>query len=434
VLLPFASIADWPSYRGPGATGIGSGDPPITWDVKTGKNVAWTTPIPGLAHSSVVVQGDRVYLTTAVSAAGKQSLRIGMYGSGGSAADKGELQWILMCLERSTGKILWQQTVHTGKPIQARHAKASHANSTPAVQNNRVVAMLGSEGLYCYDTNGKHLWKTDLGLLHAGPYNSPSLQWGFASSPVIHDGKVIMQCDVLNDGFVSILDLETGKEIRRIKRPHEVATWSTACIWPTPNGVQIICNGYKHIGAYDLETGKELWRLRGGGDIPVPTPFVADGLVYVTNAHGRMSPIYAVTADARGDLTPTRNKPLPKGLAWWMHRGGSYIPTPIVVDGRLFVANDRGILTCLDAKTGTEHYKRRIVDGGNDPYSASPVSAAGRLYVTGEYGTIRVLSAGKTFELLASNDMDDVCMATPAIENGQIFIRTRSALVCVQKQ
>jgi outer membrane protein assembly factor BamB len=434
LIAAFTAHADWPQYRGPGGTGLGTGDPPIEWDITSGKNIRWSAAIPGMAHSSPIVQGDRVYLTTAVSKKGDQSLKVGMYGSGKSPeGDDGTYEWRLLCLDRKTGKILWQQTAHKGKPKQQRHTKASHANSTSAASGDRVVAMFASEGLYCYRKDGKQLWKSDLGLLHAGPYNAPKFEWGFASSPVIHDGKVIMQCDVLNGGFVAILDLETGKEIRRIDRQNEVATWSSACIWKTPHGTQIICNGWKHIGAYDLETGKEVWRLRGGGDIPVPTPFVAGDLVYISNAHGAMSPVYAVTADARGDITPKRGATPPRGIKWWQPKGGSYIPTPIVVGDNLFVANDRGIISCIDAKTGTEHYRRRIVDGGNDTYSASPVAAAGRLYLTGEYGKIRVVSAGREFKLLASNDMDEICMATPAIDNGQLFIRTRSKLVCVGK-
>jgi outer membrane protein assembly factor BamB len=418
--------ADWPQYRGDGGRGLGSGNPPTSWDVDSGKNVRWKVAIPGLGHSSPIVQGTRIFLTTATSSQ-PQSLKVGMFGSGDSPEESGERAWDLLCLDRRSGKLLWQRTAHQGTPQQKRHMKASHANSTPAIHGDRVLAMFGSEGLYCYDLAGELLWKADLGLLHAGPYNAPDLQWGFASSPIIHDGKVIMQCDVLNGGFVAILDLQSGKEIRRIRRQQEVTTWSTPAVWETGTQTQIVCNGYRHIGAYDFATGVEIWHLRGGGDIPVPSPFVADDCVYICNAHGRMSPIYAIHATAKGDITPSSERRPPPGISWWKARGGSYIPTPIVVDKRLYVADDRGVLSCYDAVTGARHYRERVA---SDSFSASPVAAAERLYLSSESGEIYVI-ATPDYKLLARNEMNAICMSTPAIDEGEIFIRTRSHLYCI---
>jgi outer membrane protein assembly factor BamB len=427
-LWALALHADWPQYRGDGGRGIGSGDPPIHWDLESGKNVKWKVAIPGLGHSSPVLQADRVFLTTATSST-PQSLKVGMYGSGDSPAETGDRSWELLCLDRSSGKILWQRTAHHGKPRQKRHMKASHANSSPAVNGDHVLAMFGSEGLYCYNLAGELKWKADLGLLHAGPYNAPELEWGFASSPVIHKGQVIMQCDVLNGGFIAILDLQSGRQVRRIPRPQEVTTWSTPAIWQRGDQTQIICNGYKHIGAYDLATGAEVWRLRGGGDIPVPSPFIARNIAYICNAHGRMSPIYAIGPDARGDITPSSERKPPAGIAWWKARGGSYIPSPIVMGEQLYVTGDRGVLSCYHADTGALQYRERV---SSDSYSASPVAAAGRLYLTSESGTIDVI-ATPDFCALARNEMNAICMASPAIDAGQIFIRTRSHLYCLSR-
>lgn len=430
LLLPASAFADWGSFRGPGGGGIGSGDPPATWNVGTGENILWQTDIPGLAHSSPIVHGARVLVTTAVSSDAAPSLKVGMYGSGDSPAEDATWTWQVLCLDRATGKMLWQQTAHSGRPKQKRHTKATHANCTPATNGKVVVAMFGSEGLFCYDADGTLKWKADLGLLKVGPHNFPSMQWGFASSPVIHADRVIMQCDVLGGGFVAVLDLATGKEVRRIPRK-DVATWSTPTIHVAGTQTQVICNGYKHIGAYGLATGEAIWWLRGGGDIPVPRPFVADGLVFISNAHGRMSPIYAIRPNARGDITPRQGETLPEGVAWWNPRAGSYIPTPIVYRGLLYVASDRGVLACFEARTGKPLFRQRIVETSRETYSASPVAAGGRLYLTSERGQIHVVEAGPKYRRLATNGVPGVCMATPAIDNGQLLIRTTKQLFSI---
>ena len=426
-VLTLGVKADWPQYRGPNASGLSSSSPPLTWDIQSGKNVRWKAPVPGLAHASPIVIGDRIYVATAISANGQPSLKVGMYGSGDSPQEDGDWRWELLCLARDTGMQLWSHTAHAGKPRRKRHTKATHANATPAANAERVVAMFGSEGLFCYDHDGALQWHTDLGDLHAGPYNAPKLEWGCASSPVIHDDAVILQCDVLNGGFIAVLDLATGKERLRIPRKGEVATWSTPTIWKHDDRHQIVCNGYRHIGGYDLLTGEAIWQLRGGGDIPVPTPVIAGDLAFICNAHGRMNPIYAVRASAKGDITPKASTA--PGLAWWSGRGGSYIPTPIVVGDHLYVAGDRGILACYHARSGKRLYRSRV--GDDDNYSASPVATQDRLYLTAESGAVHVLATGAEYRLLASNDMAEICMATPAISSSQLFIRTRSNLYCI---
>ena len=227
-----------------------------------------------------------------------------------------------------------------------------------------------------------------------------------------------------------LVDVATGREVRRVQRDED-STWSTPSVFVAAGRTQLVLNGYKHMGAYDLHTGEELWKLHGGGDLPVPAPLFAHGLVFLTNGHGSLRPIYAIRPDARGDLTPTDDH-APAGLAWWDRRGGSYIPTPIIYGDNLYVCNDTGILTVMDARTGKQHYRERLAGGGVN-YSASAMAADGKVYFTSERGDVHVLQAGDEYRLLASNPMNEICMATPAIADGRLFIRTRSRLYCIGK-
>lgn len=425
----FAQGRNWPSFRGPNGSGLGSGEPPTTWNVETGENVRWKVALPGLAHSSPIVWGDRVFVTTAVSEAGDPRIETGwMNGSGDSAEDTGEWRWAVLCLDRDTGRVLWEQTAHRGVPRFKRHPKATHANSTPATDGRHVVAFFGAEGLHTYDFEGKLLWTLDLGPLNAAAQGYPDLQWGFASSPILHEGQVIVQCDVNGPSFWAAYDVATGKEIRKVER-QDYPGWCTPAIRKTQQQTQLILNGYKHMGAYDLATGKELWRLSDGGDVPVPVPIIAGDLVVITNGHGRR-PIYAVRADASGDLTPTEER-TPEGLAWWRPNKGSYMPTPLVLDDILYVGDDNGVLTAFDVRTGETHFRQRLPAGGRSTYSASPVAAGGRIYLTSEDGQIDVVKAGRSFEVLASNQMGESCMATPAISDGCLFVRGRKHLFCL---
>ena len=369
-VIASAAFADdnWPQFRGHGGSGIGSGNPPTEWDIDSEQNVAWKTPIPGLGHSAPIVWGDRIFLTTAVnSETDNPSVEIGWSGGAGeSAADAGQWSWQVICVELTTGKILWSRDAHVGQPTIKRHLKASHANCTPATDGEFVVAFFGSEGLYCFDFDGNLVWKHDFGKLHSGPYDAPKLEWGFASSPVIHDGQVIVQCDCLNANFVAILDLKTGKELRRIDRDGEVATWSTPLVVTTADREQVVCNGYHQMAGYDLPTGDRLWHLTGGGDVPVPTPLFAEGLIFLTNGHSR-SPTFAIRPTASGDLTPddesADDEPKDSGLAWWQSRDGSYMPTPLISGGLLYTCDDNGRLTVRAAKTGELIYRQRIGSG-----------------------------------------------------------------------
>lgn len=272
----------WPQFRGPRASGLAHEcQPPSHWNGPKGEGIAWRTAIPGLGLSSPVIWGDRVFVTTAVSAGVRPDLKIGLYGDIESQAEEAqqEHRWILLCLEKKSGRILWEKVAAKGLPQFKRHPKSSQANSTPATDGQSVVACFGSEGLFCYDFDGNLRWHRALGSLDSGYYKVPDAQWGFGASPVIHEGKIIMQCDVQKGSFLATYDLTDGHEIWRVPR-EDVPSWSTPTVLISQGKTQIILNGHRHMGGYDFATGKEIWRLGGGGDIPVPTPVIDGDVIF----------------------------------------------------------------------------------------------------------------------------------------------------------
>ncbi len=420
---------DWPQYRGSQAGGIAEGAAAATdWNVETGRNVLWQTPIAGLAHSSPIVWGERIYVATAVKP-GAAELKIGLYGDIGSVAEKEPHQWRLLALDRLTGKVLWDTLALEAVPRVPRHPKSSHCNSTPATDGKRIVAILGSEGLFCFDMDGKLVWKKDLGPMDSGYYQVPSAQWGFASSPVIHDGKVIVLCDVQKDSFLAAFDLADGEEVWRTART-DVPTWGTPTVITAAGRTQIVVNGWHHSGGYDFATGQELWKLDGGGDIPVPTPVTAHGFVYLTSAHGKFRPIRAIRLDATGDITPADPGATNAAIAWAHARQGNYMQTPIVVGGLVFACVDSGVLSCFDALTGTMRYAERLTRAA-EGFTASPVSDGRNVFFTSEAGKVFVLPAAEKFSILATNDLGETCMATPALADGTLFFRTRGKLIAI---
>jgi outer membrane protein assembly factor BamB len=416
----------WPSFRGAGSSGVAAtGTPPVAWDLAGSKNVAWSTPIPGLSHSSPVVWGDRVFLTTAINTSSKapdlKSRAVELEGS----SDMGQHQWKVYSLDRRTGKVLWEKVVYEGVPRVKRHGKASHASASPATDGKFVVVSMGSEGLYCFDMEGTLQWKKDLGVLDVGWVDQPENQWGPASSPIIDGDLVIFQDDrqrSLSSHLIAF-DLKTGKEVWRTKRD-EIPAWATPVIHKGASRQTIITNASRYIRGYDERDGRELWQHAdfqatnpgkgvGDGQVKVSTPVLAGDLAIVTGGWPSAArPIYALRV---ADGT----------LAWKVDRGSPYTPTPIVYEDLLYVVTDNGVLGVYDVKTGTRVYQRRIAEGAGG-FSASPVAAAGRIYFTSEDGIVYVVRAGRTFELMASNDMREVCMATPAIVDDMMIVRTRT--------
>jgi outer membrane protein assembly factor BamB len=426
---------DWPSFRGAFASGIAEGyATPAKWDVAEGTNVLWRTPIPGLAHSSPVIVGERLFVTTAVGE-GEAVLnevgkgRTGDYGDVWSLPAEGVQRFQVLCLDKRTGAIRWTATAFEGEPRFKRHPKSSFAASTPAADAGHVVAFFGSEGLYGYDHEGKQLWKKDLGELNGAFYMAPTAEWGVGSSPVIHEGRVYLQVDVIGKAFLACFDVATGEELWRAVRD-DVPTWGSPTVHVGLDRSQVIANGYKHIGGYDLETGKELWKLVGGGDIPTPTPIVANDLIFITSSHGRLSPIYAVHVDAEGPVSADAGAEGAEHMAWSNPRRGNYMPTPLVYGDELYLCNDAGILSCFASLSGEEHYRERLSSGAS-AYTASPVAADGKLYCTSEDGEVQVVELGKQFAVLEINDLGETCMATPAISAGVLYWRTRGHVIAI---
>ncbi len=422
---------NWPQFRGPQASGVDAGTPaPLHWDLKSGENVRWKTPIPGLAHSSPILWNDTIYLATAVRP-GQEKLKVGLYGDIESVKDKSSHQWRLLAIEKATGKILWDRLGVDTVPRIKRHPKSSHCSSTPSTDGKHVAAIFGSEGLFCFNMQGELLWKKDLGPMNSGYYEVPSAEWGFASSPILHDGKIVIQCDVQTNSFLAVFNADDGKELWRTPRK-DVPTWGTPTVARVGDRTQILVNGWHEIGAYDFATGRPVWTLSGGGDIPVPTPVVADGLAYFTSAHGKQRPMRAIRLDATGDITPAEVGGTNAAIVWAHARRGNYMQTPIVVGDRIYGCLDNGVLTSFDLKTGTVAYDTRLGDGAQG-FTASPVSDGRHLYVTSEIGKVYVVPVGKEFSVAAINDLEEPCMASPAIADGTLYFRSQEHLVAIGK-
>ncbi|MDZ4799347.1 MAG: PQQ-binding-like beta-propeller repeat protein [Bryobacteraceae bacterium] len=422
--------ADWPSYRGPAASGVGEGAAPSKWNVETSSNVRWKTPIPGLGHSSPVIVGNRLFITTAISSAGSAPLKLGLYGAGDSANDDVEQDWVLYCLDKRSGKVLWKQTAHKGAPRARRHTKATHANTTVATDGRRVVAFFGSEGLYSFTLDGKLEWRKDLGTMDMAPSDDRRLSWGFASSPVLFDGTVIVQSDSKKDSFLAAFAAADGRELWRVPRTDvSVCSWATPGVFRTKDRTQVVANGYPWIVSYDLKTGKELWRLQSEGDIPVPTPFMAQGMIFVANAHGKKSPLYAIRPEATGDITPAAGSRVSSGLVWSEERNGSYLQTPVVYGDFVYASTSQGIFKAYEVRTGRKVYEERLGTGGS--FTSSPIAADGKIYVSNEEGRTFVITAGPKFVVAAMNEMGEPVMSTPALSERVMYVRTPGNVLAI---
>ena len=424
---------DWPAFRGAQAKGIADqGAAPTHWnadpDHGPAEQILWQADVPGLGHSSPVISGNRVFVLTAIASQGDAPLKVGAGGRPEAADDNGEQEWVVLCYDKQTGQELWRQVARKGLPRATRHAKATHANTSVAVQGDRLVAFFGSEGLYCYDLEGKLLWSRDLGVVDISKYG---IGWGYASSPAIYQDRIALICDDPKDPYLALFDLDNGEELWRVSRTDICErNWSTPLIYHSADRTQIVVNGWPWVVSYELESGKELWRIKGGGDNPVPTPFVAHGWIYLTSSHGGQSPIYVVRPEADGDVSPSEDAPSNDSIVWSTRRGGSYMSTPVVYGDYLYLGNSNGVLRCFEAKTGNKVYEQRL--GSDAGIIASLVAADGKIYCPSENGTVYVIRAGPEFELLAENRMGQPCFASPALSAGVLFIRTTDELLAIE--
>ena len=421
----------WPSFRGTAAAGVADGmNLPETWNAEAGSGIKWKTRIPGLAHSSPVIWGDRVYVTTAVSSAGNNSFRRGLYGAGDASDDMSSHQWKVYALDKKTGKVIWEQVAYEGVPKEKRHIKSTYASATPVTDGRYVVALFGSQGLHAFDMNGKSLWKLDLGRMNVGAYNSPEIEWGTASSPIIWKDLVIVQVDTSEADYIIGVNVKTGKEAWRTPR-EEFPSWGTPTVYPGKRN-ELVTNGSKFIKGYDPATGKELWRLGGSSDITAPTPIYDGEYIVVASGRRPVAPIFVLKPGASGDITLAEGKTSNDYVVWNRNQRGSYMPTPIIYQGYLYVLGNAGVFDCYELATGKEVYRERIPHQGSG-FSGSPVAADGKIYLPSEDGDIFIIKAGPQFAVLGTSKMGEPLMATPALSDGVMFIRAQEHLYAVGK-
>jgi outer membrane protein assembly factor BamB len=336
--------------------------------------------------------------------------------------------WKILCIDKNSGKTIWERNSYTGIPKIKRHPKSTHANASVATNGKYVVAFFGSEGLYCYDYEGNLIWKKNFGLLKSVAFDYPAAEWEFASSPIIYNGVLIIQCDVLENSFLAAYDVKTGKELWKTKRD-EYPCWCTPNIYNDEGKTRIAVNGFKHRGGYDFETGKEVWQMSGGGDVPIPTPVIGKDLIYFNSAHGPSSPILAIKTNAIGDVTLKSGEKVNEYVKWSIPKGGSYVHTLLIYGDHLYNVNWNGTVVCLNAATGLEIYNAKL--GKAKSFIASPVASDGKLYIVDEQGTVYIIQDGDTFKQLAEIPMNDICLTAPAITDGMIYFRTQKYLIAV---
>ena len=427
---PGSAAGRWPSFRGPAASGVADGQKlPDEWNGETGKNILWKTPIPGLAHSSPIVWGDRLFVTSAISSRTDASFRPGLYGEGDASSDRSVHKWMLYALDKHTGDIIWERIAYEGEPINKRHMKSTYASSTPATDGRVVVAAFGSQGVYAYDVKGNFLWKADLGHLDLGAYDIPTFEWGPASSPILWHGLVILQCDTQKDSFILTFDSETGETVWKAHRD-ELPSWGTPTVYEGASGAELVINASNFIRGYDLRSGKELWRLGGSSKITAPTPIFTDELIVVASGRRPEKPLYVLRPGARGDITLAEGQTENDAIVWSRRGRGSYMPTPLIYGGLLYVLANNGIFDAYDPATGDEIYRNRIPHLGSG-FSASPVAADGKIYLSNEDGDMVVISAGRKFDHIATNPMGELLMATPALSQGVMYVRGVSNLFAI---
>ena len=426
VTASVASAQNWPSFRGPNASGVAAGNAPTSWNGEKSSNVVWKTAIPGFSHSSPIIWGNRIFLITAISS--DPATKFAAKGQGiGLATDTVKHTWQIYCLDKVSGKVLWSKTAYQGTPRAKRHIKATQANSTPVTDGRYVVAMFGSQGLDCYDLDGKVIWKKDLGILDPGLWDDPTSSWGHASSPVIYKDLVIIQADGHKQSFIAAYNLKDGSQAWRVER-NEITSWSTPTINASALRTELVANGGRFIRGYDPLTGKELWRFSDDNtQVKMQAPLVAEGLIYISGGYPAGRPIYAFRSGATGDISLKPGQETNDFIAWKSIKGSPYTPTPIIYNDIYYACADNGVLSAYEAKTGERIYQERLPSS----FSASPIAADGKLYLASEDGDVFVVKAGRKFELLATNSMGQPLMATPAISDGLVILRTTDSVFAV---
>ncbi|MEM7481018.1 MAG: PQQ-binding-like beta-propeller repeat protein [Acidobacteriota bacterium] len=408
-----ALAADWPSFRGPNGSGVADGDSyPESWDHESGRNVQWKVDLRGTGFSSPVVQGQRLFVSFFEEVEGK----------------KETLRWVLVAVDRASGKVLWERAVVEEAKRLEHHPASSHANATSAVDDQRIVSILGASTLVAHDLGGKELWRKDLGLLDQGMASDASSQWGHASSPRLWQGVVFVQVDRHRNSYLAAFEAASGKELWRNER-NEKPSWSTPAIYRHDGEDVLVTSSPGYVRGYRPKTGEELWRFAIDLQVMVPVPVISEEFVYIAGGYPRGQPIRAIRTSARGDVSLAEDTDRSEH-AFLSERGGPYVPSPLLYRGRLYGCTDEGILSAYDPATGKRLWRERV--GGT--YSASPVGADGKIYLASEEGEVHVVAAGDEYKHLATIDHGERLMATPALVDGTIYLRTPSALLAVRQE
>ena len=421
---------NWPRLRGADASGLPNDGKhkglPIKWS-KT-ENVKWKTQVPGTGWSSPVVWGDKVFITSVINdkAEENEKPKAGLYlGLGRRGVPSGTHHWMVYCMDLKTGKIIWKNEAHTGEPPVGRHPKSCYAAETPVTDGKRLYVLFGDLGMWCYDLNGKELWK------HSIEPKKTMWDYGAAASPVIHGNQIIYVYDNNEKSYMASLDAEKGTEKWRVLRDGK-STWATPFIWSTKDRTEIVVPGKKKILSYGLD-GKVLWELTGRmSNLVIPSPFVVDNLLYVTSGYfaDPHRPVYAIKPGAKGDISLKDDDNSNEYIQWYQPKGGPYNTTPLVYNGIYYLLLDQGMISTYDSKTGKQFYDRIRFHRGAS-FTTSPWDYKDRLFCLAENGKTYVIKTGKEFEILHVNDLDELCMACPAIVDGKLLIRTAGAVYCI---
>ena len=420
---------NWSQFRGPGARGVGEGsDLPDRWSET--ENVAWVVDVPGRGWSSPVVHDNRLFLTTSISAGKEKKPKKSLYfGGDQKEPSPHEHLWKVLCMDFESGKLLWESVVHRGKPVGPRHIKNNYAPETQCTDGEMVYSYFGDIGLFAHDMTGELQWKRPT-KAYKTRYN-----WGNAASPVLFENQIFVVNDNEEVSFVEALDKKTGTVRWRDER-REKSNWSTPFVWKNKKRAELITPGTRRTRSYSL-AGKLLWELAAPmSSITIATPYAAHGLLFVSSGYvgDNKRPIYAIRPGASGTVEVGKDKALPESIAWASPRAAPYNPTTLVYGDLLYVLHDFGFFACYDAKTGEEVYgKQRVRERQRTPFTASPWAYNDKVFCLSEDGVCFVYAAGRKHEKLHENKLDDMCMATPAIARGSLFIRTMSKLYRISK-
>jgi outer membrane protein assembly factor BamB len=418
-----AALENWPQFRGPLATGVSpTADPPIEWSGRDGQNIRWKTELPGRGHSTPIVWGERVFITTAIPTGKALPPR---FSKAPGAHDNSPIthrqKFVVVAINRQNGKIAWQQTMREVLPHEGHHETGSFASSSPATDGRHVYVSFGSYGIYCLDFDGHERWHADFGLMQ------PLHGHGEGSSPALYGDTLVINWDHEGKSFVVALDKLSGKERWRMPRD-EVTSWASPIVVELDGRPQVIVNGTKRMRGYDLETGKVLWECGGLSSNVVASPVYADGMVFAGSSYEKRALLALRLEGAAGDITGTNR------VAWSRNQGTPYVPSPLLYgDSLYYLGHYQGILSRVNAKTGQNQPGPFRLAGIQDVY-ASPVAAANRIYVTDREGTTLVLSHAEKPKVLAENHVDDTINASASLAGRDLFLRGERFLYCIGEE